>query len=73
MAEHVITLVRRKLDSDGYDTAGAYWGSGSPLYWASDERVLDDCLRADDDEGAKAQVLALHPAATVIFEDEQED
>ncbi len=27
-------LQRIKLDSGGYDDGGAYWGFGSPLYWA---------------------------------------
>lgn len=28
-------LQRVRINSGGYDSGGAYWGIGSPLYWAS--------------------------------------
>lgn len=34
-------LQRVRLDGGGYDSGGAYWGHGEPLYWAcSVEQVL---------------------------------
>lgn len=65
-----VTLQRVRLDSGGYDTAGAYWGQGEPLYWAAtDEPVtpggepLDMTFRADDRDDAKAQVRQVIPGA----------
>ncbi|WP_316206011.1 hypothetical protein [Bradyrhizobium sp. SZCCHNR3058] len=65
------TLQRVRLNSGGYDSGGAYWGHGQPLYWWSvtlreDGCRDDDCsgfMRASDRDDAKAEIRALHPAA----------
>lgn len=64
-------LVRVRLNSGGYDSGGAYWGFGRPLYWASAEEIpaqydrdyVDRFYRADDRDDAKAQVRAEYPNA----------
>lgn len=59
-----VTLQRVRLDSGGYDPAGAYWGIGSPLYWAAtDDGSFDSTFRADDRDDAKAIVRQTYPAA----------
>ncbi len=61
-----LTLQRVRLDSGGYDAGGAYWGSGEPLYRASDDMGLDEIelfFRAPDRETAKRLVLAKLPNA----------
>lgn len=64
-------LSRVHLDSGGYDSGGAYWGHGGPLYQAeADAQTLYDdgpvtwYLRAPDREHAKAQIRAKYPNAT---------
>ena len=32
-----VRLARVRLDSQGYDSGGAYWGNGAPLYVAQDD------------------------------------
>jgi hypothetical protein len=32
----IVRLFRFALDSGGYDTGGAYWGIGAPMYCATD-------------------------------------
>lgn len=59
-----VTLRRVRLDPDGYDSEGAYWGISQPLYWAAtDDGELDTTLRADDRDDAKAQVREIIPGA----------
>lgn len=59
-----VTLQRVRLDSGGYDPEGAYYGIGSPLYWAAtDDGSLDMTFRADDRDDAKAIVRRSYPAA----------
>ena len=59
-----VTLRKIPLDSGGYDAGGAYWGIGSPLYWACDESgALDRYFRAANREAAKAIILADWPEA----------
>ena len=55
-------LQRVRLDSGGYDSGGAYWGHGAPL-WAAWSDATSDYFRAQDREGAKAAVRAKYPAA----------
>lgn len=46
-----------KIDSQGYDPGGAYWGiSLLPLYQARDERAGVIYLRAPDRAAAKSQL-----------------
>lgn len=54
---HKVTLRKIRLDNGGYDSGGAYWGIGQPLYWAgSDNGVVDLWFRASDRDEAKAYV-----------------
>lgn len=62
---------RIRLDSGGYDSGGAYWGHGAPIYAASDTPVGDMpestvfvTVRAKDRATAKAHFAKLHPSAT---------
>lgn len=58
------TLQRVRLNSGGYDSGGAYWGHGQPLFWYEGPGPGEDGhLRASDREAAKAAVRKLHPAA----------
>ena len=59
-------LQRLFLDSGGYDWAGAYWGSGTPLYVAegdNGEVIVELFLRASTREDAKDSIKADYPAA----------
>jgi len=48
------------------DCNGTYFGIGSPLYWyASDDGEIDGMIRATDRQDARAQVIAMYPAAKV--------
>jgi hypothetical protein len=63
----VLTLRRVRIDRDGYDGLGTYWGSGgAPLYWfASRDHYIDRSVRAAGREAARAFVLREYPNATV--------
>lgn len=63
-------LQRVRINSGGYDSGGAYWGLGAPLYWWSVEITesdsRDECsgfMRARDRAVAKKEIRDLHPAA----------
>jgi hypothetical protein len=62
-------LRRVYLNSGGYDTGGAYWGCGVPLYWAGAENPADPegdvsmFFRAGTRAAAKAYVREAHPDA----------
>lgn len=71
-------LQRVSLDSGGYDSGGAYWGHGLPIYWArSVEVVSTSCwvpgrdevspvesyIRARGREAAKAILREEYPNA----------
>lgn len=59
-----MSLRRIRLDRGGYDSGGAYWGRGQPLYWAgSDCGLVDLFFRARDRQDAKAQVQSRYPTA----------
>jgi hypothetical protein len=59
-----VTLRRIRLDRGGYDSGGAYWGHGQPLYYAgSNCGRLDIFFRAANRIDAKAKVTARYPAA----------
>mgnify|MGYP001596946213 CR=1 FL=1 len=57
-------LARVYLDTGGYDTGGAYWGVGTPLYRAWDEDEIELFLRAPDRDAAKAMIRTTYPRAT---------
>jgi hypothetical protein len=63
----VLTLRRVRIDRDGYDGLGTYWGTGgAPLYWfASPSRYIDRTVRAAGREAARDYVLREYPNATV--------
>lgn len=60
-------LRRVRLNSGGYDSSGAYWGHGAPLYqwerWGADIGLESGTLRATDRKAAKAAVRKLYPFA----------
>ena len=60
-------LVRVRLNSQGYDVGGAYWGSGAPLYWAygDGERERQEYfVRGKTRDEAKAKVREVFKHAT---------
>ena len=60
-----VALRRIRINNGGYDAGGAYWGRGTPLYWAgSDTGVVDLWFRASGREAAKAHVREAFPNAT---------
>jgi len=66
-------LRRMYLDSGGYDSGGAYWGHGAPMYHAEGHGPYDDqtrseeyaelFFRAGDRDHAKTIVRAQYPGA----------
>ena len=56
-------LQRVRLDRGGYDSGGAYWGTGMPLYRYEDEDAgnVQGYLRARNREDAKAQIRVKYP------------
>ncbi len=64
-AQGKFSLRRVSLDSGGYDSGGAYWGHGEPLYWyCSADGTAEGFLRAWSRDEAKAAVLEECPGAT---------
>ena len=63
----VITLHRVRLDANGYDGLGTYWGlSELKLYWfSSASGHIDRTVRVATREAAREYVLKLYPKATV--------
>jgi hypothetical protein len=58
------SLQRIRLDSGGYDSGGAYWGYGTPLYWyQSVDGQAEGFLRATSREKAKAEIRKSYPSA----------
>lgn len=51
-------LQRVRLDSGGYDSGGAYWGHGEPLYVATDHEDVTLFVRGADRDDAKDAVAA---------------
>ena len=58
-----IYLRRVPINSGGYDTGGAYWGLGAPLWEAQDQDGSGRIFRARDRAAAKADILADFPEA----------
>jgi hypothetical protein len=63
-------LLRVRIDNQGYDCNGTYFGHGAPLYWCSsddDAGTIDWVFRVDKLPGvslrdcAKQQVLDMYP------------
>jgi hypothetical protein len=59
-----VTLRRVRIDSQGYDPEGAYFGINNPIYWAAtDDGAFDWVMNAATREEAKAQVRKVIPYA----------
>ena len=58
-------LVRLRMSADGcYDSGGAYWGQGAPIYWAYDDGgTAEAFFCASDRANARRQARALFPHA----------
>jgi hypothetical protein len=60
-------LSRIPLNHQGYDSGGAYWGTGRPLFWALQSNPADGeaaeelFFRAVDRAAAKEHILSLNP------------
>lgn len=64
------TLIRIKVNAQGYNSAGQYFGVGEPVYWYAmpdGKGYIENYIRAKDREAAKAVVRALHPLRRVEF------
>lgn len=65
-ADARFTLQRVRVNSQGYDAGGSYWGAGQPLWYAGVRTAAgyaEDYFRAADRAAAKAHVRAQHPGA----------
>lgn len=61
-----IHLDRVRLDRQGYDRRGRYWGTGAPLFeYYSDSYDVQGSLRAADRAGAKAKLRTQYPRAKI--------
>lgn len=59
-------LTRIPINAQGYDSGGAYWGLGDPLFFASADgstEVQEMWTRATDREDAKRKVKLMFPNA----------
>ena len=54
-------LRRIHLNSGGYDTGGAYWGHGAPLFYVEDQDGNSQFMRASSRDAAKAKIAADWP------------
>lgn len=60
---------RVRINYQGYDPSGSYWGIGKPLYFYEFELGDDyicDYIRAYDREDAKNRILSKHPELTEV-------
>jgi hypothetical protein len=55
-----VELFKVRLDSGGYDNGGAYWGTGAPLYCATDNGGYCQFVRANS-RAAAMVALELEP------------
>lgn len=60
-----VRLFRVRINAGGYDSGGAYWGSGDPLYCATDGADFRAFVRALDRPAAAVAVQARYPGCTV--------
>ena len=58
-----IYLRRVPLDSGGYDSGGAYWGLGQPLWETMDQEGNGFIFRASSRDTAKRHILETFPDA----------
>lgn len=72
--EYKLHLQRMPLDSGGYDSGGAYWGHGQPMWIATEgaktESGITIFMRAPNREAAKrscAEIVKAEAGATVNF------
>lgn len=66
--EGQLTLQKIRINADGYDRLGTYWGISDAccLYWAgSDDGAIDITCWARSREQARMLVLSLYPNAKV--------
>jgi hypothetical protein len=62
-----VIVTRVSIDSGGYDSGGAYWGTGQPLYWAhSDCGTVDVYERADSSRALRVVLRAEFPDAEFV-------
>ena len=62
--ERKFYLTRVRINRGGYDSGGAYWGLGAPLWWAcSEDGKVEHFVRAKDRETAKRYLRETFPAA----------
>lgn len=60
-----LSLQRVRINAGGYDSGGAYWGLGAPLYWYGDnEGIVSRYLRAITRAQAKRFILIEYPNAS---------
>ncbi len=62
-----IRMQRVVLDRGGYDKGGAYWGTGTPLWYAEDEDGNQEYLRASTREEAKTKLINKHKGITSFY------
>lgn len=60
-----VRLFRVKIDAGGYDSGGAYWGLGLPLYCATDGEGFRVFVRALDRTAAARDVTDRYPGCRV--------
>lgn len=60
-----LRMERVYINGGGYDSGGAYWGNGAPLWvaWGHDGREVRLFVRATDRTAAKVAVQRLLPGA----------
>lgn len=59
----LVRLRHVPLDGGGYDSGGAYWGTGQRLYWATDEDGGEAFFRAPCRGAAKEHVRGISATA----------
>ena len=62
-----IYLRRVPLNGGGYDTGGAYWGIGAPLFYAEDQDGNSRFFRARNRDAAKAEIRRLFGDAARFY------
>jgi hypothetical protein len=61
-----LSLTRVRINSQGYDSSGTYWGIGDRLYHFDDGGRCSDHIRAIDRAAAKAILARRYPGATFL-------